>query len=156
MSETCIKHIENYWKILTTKGNELFDKGAFEQALDSYQNALYRAEVLNNNFSDCIRLKIPFIQVYVISCNNLANCYQEMKDLKKADEMLRRTIYFLSYFSEENYTEIQRELRKSTINYINFIQKNNLETKTENIVFNLLKKTNDLRNIKLFDYVQFN
>ena len=93
MSDTCVNHIENYWKILTEEANESFNEGNYEVALSGYLNALYRAEVLNSNFLDCVRLKVPFVQLYVVSCNNLANCYQEIKDLKNAEEMLQKVIY---------------------------------------------------------------
>jgi hypothetical protein len=91
----------------------------------------------------------------------LANCYQEIKDLKNAEEMLQKVIYFLLYLYEKNYKkeEIQGELKKSVISYINFIQKNNLDTISKTIFLTYLKKrliTNNLENIKTFDYVQFN
>ena len=174
MSDTCVNHIENYWKILTEEANESFNEGNYEVALSGYLNALYRAEVLNSNFLDCVRLKVPFVQLYVVSCNNLANCYQEIKDLKNAEEMLQKVIYFLLYLYEKNYKkekreiselenykkeEIQGELKKSVISYINFIQKNNLDTISKTIFLTYLKKrliTNNLENIKTFDYVQFN
>ena len=103
MIDTCVNHIENYWKILTEEANESFNEGNYEVALSGYLNALYRAEVLNGNFLDCVRLKVPFVQLYVVSCNNLANCYQEIKDLKNAEEMLQKVIYFLLYLYEKNY-----------------------------------------------------
>ena len=91
----------------------------------------------------------------------MANCYQEIKDLKNAEEMLQKVIYFLLYLYEKNYKkeEIQGELKKSVISYINFIQKNNLDTISKTIFLTYLKKrliTNNLENIKTFDYVQFN
>ena len=85
----------------------------------------------------------------------------EIKDLKNAEEMLQKVIYFLLYLYEKNYKkeEIQGELKKSVISYINFIQKNNLDTISKTIFLTYLKKrliTNNLENIKTFDYVQFN
>jgi len=81
--------------------------------------------------------------------------------LKNAEEMLQKVIYFLLYLYEKNYKkeEIQGELKKSVISYINFIQKNNLDTISKTIFLTYLKKrliTNNLENIKTFDYVQFN
>lgn len=75
--------------------------------------------------------------------------------------MLQKVIYFLLYLYEKNYKkeEIQGELKKSVISYINFIQKNNLDTISKTIFLTYLKKrliTNNLENIKTFDYVQFN
>lgn len=81
--------------------------------------------------------------------------------MKNAEEMLQKVIYFLLYLYEKNYKkeEIQGELKKSVISYINFIQKNNLDTISKTIFLTYLKKrliTNNLENIKTFDYVQFN
>jgi len=159
MSDTCVNHIENYWKILTEEANESFNEGNYEVALSGYLNALYRAEVPNSNFLDCVRLKVPFVQLYVVSCNNLANCYQEIKDLKNAEEMLQKVIYFLLYLYEKNYKkeEIQGELKKSVISYINFIQKNNLDTISKTIFLTYLKKrliTNNLENIKMIEFLK--
>ena len=30
MSDTCVNHIENYWKILTEEANESFNEGNYE------------------------------------------------------------------------------------------------------------------------------
>ena len=40
MSDTCVNHIENYWKILTEEANESFNEGNYEVALSGYLNAL--------------------------------------------------------------------------------------------------------------------
>lgn len=70
MSDTCIKHIEQAWKLKTELSNDLYNKGKFENPLSSYQEALCRAEVLNNNFVEAKRTGIPVIQIFAISCNN--------------------------------------------------------------------------------------
>ena len=82
----------------------------------------------------------------------MANCYQEIKDLKNAEEMLQKVIYFLLYLYEKNYKkeEIQGELKKSVISYINFIQKNNLDTISKTIFFNLLEKTIDNKQFRKY------
>ncbi|CEN41336.1 tetratricopeptide repeat protein [Capnocytophaga cynodegmi] len=161
MSDTCVNHIENYWKFLTEEANKFFEEGNNELALDGYLNALYRAEVLNSNLPDCVQLKVPFIQVYTISCYNLANCYQEVKDLNRAEEILQKAIYFLLHFYQKDYQKeiIEKELRKSILNYLSFTQKSNVRTsKTDAFLTYLKNQTtkNNLQNIKTFDYVQFN
>ncbi|CEN47117.1 hypothetical protein [Capnocytophaga canis] len=161
MSDICINHIENYWKLLTEEANNFFNQEKYELALDSYLNALYRAEVLSNNLQDCIRMKVPFVQVYTISCYNLANCYQEVKDLSRAEEILQKAIYFLLHLYEKNYEKesIQKELRKSVLNYLSFTQKSNVKTSRTDAFLTYLKNQTtkyNLQNIKTFDYVQFN
>ncbi|MGI9527352.1 MAG: tetratricopeptide repeat protein [Weeksellaceae bacterium] len=143
MSENCMSHIENYWKKLTTQANDYFNQDKYTQALNIYQNALYRAEVLNNHISDCVRCKIPFVQVYIISCNNLANTYQELGELEKAEEMLRRTFYFLIHIASQDvidFEEIQREIKKVVLNYTQFMKQNKVENNTQIEIFNTLKE----------------
>lgn len=143
MSENHIRHIENFWKVKTTASNELFNKGSFKDALSGYQDALYRAEVLNNNFTDCIRVGIPFVQVYIISCNNIANTYQELNQYKGAESMLKRVIYYLLHLEENkilNSNEIQSELKRASLAYISFMEKNNLEEFRQEHLFRQLKK----------------
>lgn len=127
MSDNCMNHIERYWKELTVSSNEYFNNGELAKALSGYKEALYRAEVLNNHIADCMRLKIPFIQVYIISCNNLANTYQDMGQRDEAEKMLKRAVYFLLHMAgneELDRDEILSELRKATVTYISFEENN--------------------------------
>lgn len=126
MGDTCMNHIERYWQELTASTNELFNKGDFKKALIGYENALYRAEVLNNNISDCIRMKIPFLQVYIISCNNVAYTYEELGKQDEAENMLKRTVYYLLHLmnnSELNTNEIQSELKRATVAHAQYVEK---------------------------------
>lgn len=129
MSDTCVNHIKNYWKILTSDAHKHFKEGNYETALDNYLNALYRAEVLNNNSLDCVRLKVPFVQLYLLSCNNLANCYQKMERINETCEMLKKSIIFLLRFSnnEKIHTEMKQKLQKTTQNFLNFTQNKNIK-----------------------------
>ena len=88
MSDTCMSHIENYWKTLTRTANESFEKGNLEQALLDYTDALFRAEVLNNHQQESLRLDIPFVQVFIISCNNLSATYEDLGNLDEAEKVL--------------------------------------------------------------------
>lgn len=141
MSETCIKHIESYWKSKTTTSNEAFNNGNFEEALDGYKEALYRAEVLNKNYTDCIQANIPFIQVYIISCNNIANTYEELQQIEKAQNMLKRVVYYLLFFKGKktiNDDEIESELKRASLGYLNFSKKNNLDKAHEELFTKIL------------------
>lgn len=143
MSETCIKHIEQYWKVKTSAANKLFKEGCFSSALSEYKEALYRAEVLNNNYFDCIQLQVPFIQIFIISCNNLANTYSELKQLNEAENMLKRVIYYLFCIiknKELNKNEVKSELQKAIINYGYFANKNKTESIGEQLIFAELAK----------------
>lgn len=128
MRETCMKYIEANWKRHTVLSNELFRKKEFGQALSGYKEALYRAEVMNEHISDCLRLKIPFIQVYIISCNNLANTYEASGHIEEAEGMFKRVVYYLLHLAgnkDLNIDEIQSELKRATINYMRFVEKVN-------------------------------
>ncbi|OFM81164.1 tetratricopeptide repeat protein [Weeksella sp. HMSC059D05] len=153
MSDTCMNHIEKYWQALTVANNELFNKGDFEKALSGYKDALYRAEVLNNHIKDCVRLKIPFIQVYIISCNNLANTYEELGKLEEAENMLKRTVYYLLHLSgnkELNLNEIQSELKRVALTYVRFAEKNNSgKTKQEQLFWTLKEQLVENNLIKI-------
>ncbi|WP_422090736.1 tetratricopeptide repeat protein [Tenacibaculum ovolyticum] len=154
MSDTCMNHIEKHWKALTISSNEFFNKGNFEKALSGYKDALYRAEVLNNNILDCIRLKTPFVQVYIISCNNLANTYDELGNKEEAENLLKRVVYYLLHLAANkkfNIDELQLELKRATLAYVNFIEKNNIVKSKQEKLFTVLKEQlleNDLINIQ--------
>lgn len=128
MSDTCLNHIESYWQKLTVSANELFDQGDCDKALSSYKEALYRAEVLNKYTNRCENLNIPFKQVYIISCNNLANTYEELGKFKEAEKLLRRVVYFLFHLAgnkNHNLDEIKSELKRATLSYLCFVKKTN-------------------------------
>lgn len=157
MSDTCVNHIENYWKTLTEDANESFKKENYELALEGYLNALYRAEVLNNNLSDCFRLKVPFLQLYIVSQNNLANCYQKLNLPKKSEESLRKIVFFILYCIENqmiDVEEVQSELKKSVINYLDFAKKHNIQIKNEKSYLKLLNKNNEI-NLKKSNLIHY-
>ncbi|EAY28121.1 hypothetical protein [Microscilla marina] len=127
MSDSCIKHIEDYWKSKTGVSNELFNQGSFNEALLGYKEALYRAETLNNHFFDCIRVGIPFMQVYIISCNNIAYTYEVLGSKKEAKYMLRRVLYYLVDLLKHKkvkVTLVQTELKRAYLAYLQFAEKN--------------------------------
>lgn len=143
MSDSCIRHIENYWKAKTSASNDVFNKGHFKDALLGYKNALYRAEVLHNNFIDCVRVGIPFIQVYIISCNNIAKTYEELQQYEKAESMLKQVVSYLIHLERNtifNSDKIQSELQKATLAYISFIKKNNVKNLKQELLLRALKE----------------
>lgn len=143
MSEICIKRIENYWKSKTETSNRLFHKRKFNEALLGYKDALYRAEVLNINQADCIRDNIPFTQIYIISCNNIANTYKELQQLEEAENTLKRVVYYLLYLANNdciNINEIRKELKRATITYINFVKYSGQDREKHETLFTVLEK----------------
>ena len=140
MSDTCITHIEDHWKALTEVSNDFFEKGDFESALSGYKNALYRAEVLNNHFSDCLDLEIPFIQVYMISCNNLANTYDELGQQDEAGKMLLRGVHYLLHLSgmeRIDQQDIHHELKRAVLSLLSYTEKNGGQQKQEKLLAGL-------------------
>lgn len=143
MRETCMKHIEAYWKRHTVLCNELFRKKEFGQALSGYKEALHSAEVLNEHISDCLRLKIPFIQVYIISCNNLAHTYEASGQIEEAGLMFKRVVYYLLHLTANkdlDKDEIQSELKRATINYMRFVEKVNEDNAKQKQLLRVLKE----------------
>ncbi len=128
MSDTCMSHIENYWKTLTVTANESFEKGNLEQALLDYTDALFRAEVLNNHQQESLRLDIPFVQVFIISCNNLSATYAELENFDQAERFLKRVVYYLLHILTLNFAfedEIHRELKKAALLLLFFNKEHN-------------------------------
>lgn len=149
MSDVCLQHIENYWKTLTVNSNQVFNAGQPKDALDGYKDALYRAEVLNNHPEECIRLGVPFIQLYIISCNNLSNTYIEMKQLEEAEQMLKRSIYFLLHLAQHDiagHDILQSELKRASLALTNFVD-NHGDVEKQKQTLNLLRQ--EMMNSKL-------
>lgn len=129
MSETCIKNIEEVWKQKTVSANDLFNQGKYNAALNGYTDALFRAETLNTNHQDARSAGIPFMQVFAISCNNLANTYEELGELEEAQKMMKRVIYFLLHLSNNqdlDPSEIQSELQRASLTYSSFAEKHQI------------------------------
>lgn len=129
-----MNHLERYWKTLTVSSNENFNQKNYLEALKGYKEAMYRAEVLNNHWELCVQLKIPVIQVYLISCNNLAYTYEELHQLDQAQKFLKRAIYFLIHLLEHtdiSSMEIQSDLKQALLTYADFTQRTQYKTATD-------------------------
>ncbi|MGO3182453.1 MAG: tetratricopeptide repeat protein [Aequorivita sp.] len=138
MSDTCIKHIEQAWKLKTQLSNDLFNEGKFENSLSGYQEALCRAEVLNNNLVQAKGIGIPVIQIFAISCNNMAYTYEKIGMIENGEKMLKRVIYFLLLQSNSkslSSAEIQNELKRAMLNYTEFANRNSIEIENTQKVF---------------------
>ena len=142
MSDICLNNIENYWKTRTKISNHLFEEKQFEKALIDYKNALYRSEVLNNYPSSCKELGIPFAQIYLVSCNNLVNTYEELGNLSEAENMLKRKIHFILHFKNSEHTDkiiLQSELKRAVIAYLNFTEQKNNSSKKQTQLYKTIK-----------------
>lgn len=142
MSEECMKHMESCWKRLTEQANEHFRIREFKQALLGYKEALYRSEMMNDHQASCIQLEIPYMQLYIISCNNLSNTYLELRQRLEAENMLKRVIYYLLHLSGDadlNKDEIQRELGRATLELVAF-GKEHCDQRTQESTFALIRE----------------
>lgn len=129
-----MNHLERYWKTLTVSSNENFNQKNYLEALEGYKEAMYRAEVLNNHWELCVQLKIPVIQVYLISCNNLAYTYEELLQLDQAQKFFKRAIYFLIHVLEHNgisSIDVQSDLKQALLTYSDFTQRTQCNTTTD-------------------------
>jgi|GEM_PF-904039 len=137
MSEPCMQHIESVWKEKTNSANQLFNERKFKEALMGYEEALCRAEVLNNHQLDAIEKGIPFLQLFAISCNNIAFTYEEMGEIEKGKKMLKRVIYYFVFLSKGQADDsvIQNELKRALLTYKDFADKNALEPQDQQTVF---------------------
>lgn len=125
-----LKYVEEAWKSRTNTSNGLFNEGRFEESLLGYEQALSRAEVLNNYMEAAMGIGIPSIQTFVISCKNVAFTYEKLDRFDKGAKMLKRSLYFLWLKSEDlnlNGNEIQAELKRALLNYMDYSERNALE-----------------------------
>lgn len=143
MSDTCLKHIAHYWKVKTEASNTLFHAGNYEDALAGYLDALCRAEVLNNHAFACQNLGIPYVQLYIISNNNMANTYEEIGNIPAADTILKQNIYFLLHLMSlktKTQNQIEAELKRATLTYFQFTEKTGGAKGNSEAVFKRLKQ----------------
>ncbi|WP_293916129.1 MULTISPECIES: hypothetical protein [unclassified Sphingobacterium] len=100
----CLK-IEAEWQHLTGYANTDFHNGAFKEALKSYQLALDKAVQLTHEEKSCSFAEIPYIQIYIISINNLVHTYEELGQYVKCKELLKRVVDYLSYIRQNEITD---------------------------------------------------
>ncbi len=137
MSESCMQHIESVWKEKTNSANQFFNEGKLKEALMSYEEALYRAEILNNHQLEAKEKGIPFMQVFAISCNNIAFTYEEMGEIEKGNKMLQRVIYYFLFLAngQTDDSVIKNELKRALLTYKEFADKNALKPQDQQPVF---------------------
>ena len=135
MSKGDLLHIENRWKEFTVSGNDFFNEGVIEDAIQLYVSALTEAEKLASCVNKCLAFDIPVVPVFNISCQNLSNAYQQVGDVSGAEIMLRRAVFFIIHLNEQEELSVeaeetvQRELPKTILAYVNFCKKTNQENK---------------------------
>lgn len=129
MSHQCLISIKEAWKLKTKNSNKLFSKGNFKASLLGYEEALCRAEVLNQHLETASDIGIPYLQIFIISCNNIAFTHEKLNSANQGEKMLQRVIYFLIYRHEKsnhNLKEIKTELQRALLTYNDYTQRNNL------------------------------
>ena len=105
MNTTICLKIEAEWQHLTGYANTNFQGGAFEEALKSYQLALDKAVQLTSEEKSCSFAEIPYIQIYIISINNLVHTYEELGQYVKCKELLKRVVDYLLYIRQNETTD---------------------------------------------------
>lgn len=115
---------EDLWKGLISSANSLFESKDWSAALLGYKAALVQAESLNKMQLACEKEAIPFVQIYIISCMNLSNTYEELGDFESAERLLRRIVYYLIHLLEERSfctTTLLFELQRATLTLLRFL-----------------------------------
>lgn len=138
MSESCITHIEFAWRAKTNAANLLFEAKKFKEASLIYKEALYRAEVLNSHQTLAQKMKIPFMQVFTVSCNNLAFAYEELSEMEESKKMLERVILYLLCLLRKKGIDkqnIKNELKTAFLNYSAFANKHNIHIAEQKKLF---------------------
>ena len=143
MSKPCIQHIESVWKEKTGSANHLFNKGKFKEALTGYESALFNAEMLNDRRSEAARKGIPFMQIFAISCNNVAFTYEEMGEVESCKKMLERVVYYFLFLSRDGQADdaaLQNELKRAFLTYKDFSGRYGLELQDQQKVFGAIRE----------------
>ena len=86
---------------------------------------------------------IPFIQIFAISCNNIAFTYEKMGLSQKGEKMLQRVVYFLVFQHEKTEHNSRRnssELKRAMLNYNEFANRNTLDVDNVKLVFKDIQK----------------
>lgn len=96
MSAECLVLIENSWKNKTQKAIQLVNEGQHLNAINTYTEALIRAEILQSNIWNCLTKNIPFCDRYVTTCISLAKLYRETKQYNKEKDILSKALKTLS------------------------------------------------------------
>lgn len=143
MSDTCLQHIEEAWKLKTNASNKKFNDGNYEESLQGYEEALCRAEVLNNHLKEVVKAGIPFMQIFAISCNNIAFTYEKIGLVDKGEKMLKRVVYYLIHISKAatlDAKEVQNELTRAILNYTKYASRNDMQIGNAKKVFKDIKE----------------
>lgn len=101
MSAECLVLVEKSWKEKTKRALELENKGEHLYALNTYTEALIRAEILQTNMWKCISKDIPFCECYANTCLSLANLYRQTGNFHKAKEVLRKATKTLAILMQK-------------------------------------------------------
>ena len=143
MSNPQIRHIEESWKEKTNSANQLFNQSKFKEALTGYEAALFNAMILNDHKPEATRLGIPFMQIFAISCNNMAFTYEEMGEVGLGKKMLERVVHYFLFLSQENQTNgviLQNELKRAFLTYRDFSVRQGLELQDQQKVFDTIQE----------------
>lgn len=83
------------------------------------------------------------MQIYIISCNNLANTYEKLDAINEAEDILKRVVYYLLHIINNNKINIEEgksELKKAIITYNYFLDKNDIIRTKQKKLFSVVKE----------------
>ena len=99
--------------------------------------------MLNERGSEATRKGIPFMQIFVISCNNIAFTYEEMGEVESCKKMLERVIYYFLFLSREgqaNDAALQNELKRAFLTFKDFSDRHGLEFQAQQKIFDAIRE----------------
>jgi tetratricopeptide (TPR) repeat protein len=76
-----------HWQFYTKQGNEQMQSELYVEANKSYLAALELAEIIICNAKHN-KAPVEMIHLYVVSCQNLANCFQKLGNYAEAEQCL--------------------------------------------------------------------
>lgn len=128
--------IEQAWKRETAQGNSCFEYHQYQEAITAYTNAFGFATALVVEIDSSYAIAgIPALEIYNISCFNLANLYWDAGDLEKAEKFFlqpQRSILSIIKNNQSASTATNasiRELKRAVLIYLDFCQKAGIVSK---------------------------
>ncbi|MCW3464530.1 tetratricopeptide repeat protein [Chitinophaga nivalis] len=121
---------EDTWKTHTDAGNRLCQLHRYPEGIPYYEQALATAETLLTEIDTVYQVaEIPVIELYIISCNNIAYCYWELNDLESSESYFLQSLEKMEALSKSKQVsqyvqhKALRELTRVAVAYLDFCKK---------------------------------
>ncbi|NSL91214.1 tetratricopeptide repeat protein [Chitinophaga solisilvae] len=121
---------EAAWKQQTEEGNRLYHLNRYRESISYYYNALEIAEELLTDIDYAyLKTGVPVIDIYIISCNNIAGTYWDLQEPDSSEAYYLKPIQMIEALTQD--MQLSRCLRvkashhliRVTVSYLDFCKK---------------------------------